>query len=251
MEYVCRRIFEPERPMRFLVLDGHRVGRIDGSARAMLEEVRQALSLRGVSLLLAGFSPTVCELLRTEAGRAWPEEAFFTCTDDALEWCEDRVIEAAEPARVHADDVLPAEGLDLAAGCSDAEAAELGRLLTLVDYRDGEAVVREGDVARELFVLASGAASVRVRLGDGGRCKRVGAIEPGVTFGEFALFENSRRIADVVADGPAACYVLPVERLTSLAMSNPTLHARLLRNIMRGMADRLRRATDEIRALED
>lgn len=174
MEYVCRRIFEPERPMRYLVLDGHRVGRIDGSARAMLEEVRQALSLRGVSLLLAGFSPTVCELLRADAGRPWPEDAFFACTDDALEWCEDRVIEAAEPARVHADDVLPAEGLDLAAGCSDAEAAELGRLLTLVDYRDGEAIVREGDVARELFVLASGAASVRVRLGDGGRWKRVG-----------------------------------------------------------------------------
>jgi hypothetical protein len=45
--------------------------------------------------------------------------------------------------------------------------------------------------------------------------------------------------------------VLPVERLTALSTEKPHLHARLLRNIMRGMADRLRRATDEIRALQD
>lgn len=251
MEVVCRRIFEPEREMRYLVLDGHRVGRIDGSARTLIEEVRDALLGRGVCLLLAGFSPAAAELLRAGARDPWPGDAFFACTDDALEWCEDRIIEASEPVRAAGDELLPLAALDLTAGCSADDAAMLGELVTRVDYRDGETIVREGDEARELFILAAGAASVRVRLGDGGRCKRVGAIEPGVTFGEFALFENSRRIADVIAAGPASCYVLPVERLTALAVGNPSLHARLLRNIMRGMADRLRRATDEIRALED
>ncbi|MCU0895048.1 MAG: glutaminase, partial [Rhodospirillales bacterium] len=251
MEFVCRRIFEPEREMRYLVLDGHRVGRIDGSARALIEEVREALRARGVCLLLAGFSPPAGDLLRAGTGEPWPEDAFFACTDDALEWCEDRIIEESEPQRAGGDELLPLGALDLTAGCSPEDAAVLGDLVSRVDYRDGETIVREGDEARELFILAAGAASVRVRLGHGGRCKRVGAIEPGVTFGEFALFENSRRIADVIAAGAASCYVLPVERLTALAVDNPSLHARLLRNIMRGMADRLRRATDEIRALED
>lgn len=250
MEYVCRRVFEAGREMLYLVLDGQRVGRIDGSARALIEEVRDALALRGVSLLLASFSATACERLRSDARRPWSEDAFFACVDDALEWCENQVIEGTAPERAHGDDVLPLAALDLAAGCTDEEAAALGDLVTLVGYDDGAAIVREGDAAGELFILAAGAASVRVRVGDGG-CRRVGAIEPGVTFGEFALFENSRRIADVVADGPAACYVLPVERLTALSAGNPGLHARLLRNIMRGMADRLRRATDEIRALQD
>jgi glutaminase len=237
--------------MRYLVLDGHRVGRIDGSARALIEEVREALGGRGVCLLLAGFSPPAGDLLRAGARKPWPEGAFFACTDDALEWCEDRIIEACEPQRAGGDEPLPLDAMDLTAGCSREDVAVLGELVNLVDYRDGETIVREGDEARELFILAAGAASVRVRLGHGGRCKRVGAIEPGVTFGEFALFENSRRIADVIAAGPASCYVLPVERLTALAVDNPRLHAALLRNIMRGMADRLRRATDEIRALED
>ena len=68
---------------------------------------------------------------------------------------------------------------------------------------------------------------------------------------QAALIRLDAPGVDVIAAGPASCYVLPVERLTALAVGNPSLHARLLRNIMRGMADRLRRATDEIRALED
>lgn len=252
MERLCRRIFDADRVMRFVIFDGHRVGVIDGSARTLLGEIRDALAGRDVPLLLAGFPQAAQDDLgRAGSQDVWAPGSFFATTDDALEWCEDRLIAEKTPSTEDADDLLPLSALDVVAGFSAAETAVLEELVTLTHYGPGEHIVREGSIASELFLMAAGAATVRVKTADQERCKRLSAIEPGVTFGEFALFEGTRRIADVVADGPVACYVLPVDRLDALAARHPVVHSKLMRNVLKAVTDRLRRATDEMRALED
>ena len=76
-------------------------------------------------------------------------------------------------------------------------------------------------------------------------------IAPGVAFGELALFDGGTRSADVVADEPSVCYVLPIAALDELAARNPGIRAKLLCNVGRELSARLRRADAEIRALEE
>lgn len=79
------------RGFAFLILDGGRVGRIDGSARRLLAMLREMLAAMGKPLLLAGFSEeAVAQLLHT--GEVWPADTVFASAESALTWCEDRLI---------------------------------------------------------------------------------------------------------------------------------------------------------------
>jgi glutaminase len=251
MERIAKRVASDAGGAEFLVLDGRRVGRVDPSARTLLADLRDGLASRGVRVLLAGFPPAPRDALTEGDAPAWRAEDLFASADEALEWCEDRLIARARAAA--GDDpsgVVPLGGMDVAAGLDEAELAVLGGLVSRAEYAPGEPIVREGDAAGELLMLAAGTATVSVRLGDDGRRKRLGSIGAGVTFGELALFEGGPRTADVTADGAAVCYVLPVARLRELSTAHPTLEARLLRSVGRVLAQRLRQANEEIRALE-
>jgi glutaminase len=174
---------------------------------------------------------------------------FFSDTDAALEWCENRLI-LEEPAAAH-DGVLPLAAMDIVAGLDAAEVARLQPIVREVRYGAGEAIVREGDPADTIFLLAMGLATVRIDLGDGTRTKRLSTIAPGLAFGEMALFDGGTRSADVVADEPSVCYVLPIAALDRLAARSPEIRTKLLFNMGRELSARLRRADAEIRALEE
>ena len=99
-------------------------------------------------------------------------------------------------------------------------------------------------------MLASGSATVNVRLDDGKRNTRMAAFRPGVAFGEFALFDGGTRVADVVAETNATCYVLAFERFAASCEGlEPELYHRILFALGRLLSDRLRRVTAEVRAL--
>jgi glutaminase len=72
-----------------------------------------------------------------------------------------------------------------------------------------------------------------------------------LAFGELALLDGGTRSADVIADEPTLCYVLPIAQLRTLASSHPEIQNKLILNIGRELSARLRRADAEIRSLAD
>ncbi len=62
-------------------------------------------------------------------------------------------------------------------------------------------------------------------MASGGRGSR---LQPGVSFGEFALFDRGRRVANVIAETPVTCYVLHFQRLEQLEATEPDLYHRVL-----------------------
>jgi glutaminase len=116
-------------------------------------------------------------------------------------------------------------------------------------FEAGETILREGDPARLLFVVASGSATVWLRAEDG-RPRRVACIGPGLTVGEMSLLDGGTRSADVIADERTLCYGLSVERLRELAVEHPNILVTILGNVTRYFSERLRRANREIQALE-
>jgi glutaminase len=181
----------------------------------------------------------------------WIEDSFFPDTDGALEWCENRLIGEEQADDKLEKGIMPLESMDILAGFHAREVALLRAIVDVASFAPGETIVREGDPADSLFLLARGQISVCLRLGNGTHQKRLATIAPGVAFGELAIFDGGTRSADVIADRPAICYVLTFAKLEELAARYPEIRTKLLCNIGRELSVRLRRADDEIRSLEE
>ena len=143
---------------------------------------------------------------------------------------------------------VPLGEVDILRDLSPAELALLEPSLEYRRYAEGEAIVREGEAADRLFMLTSGRADVCVTVG-GGAVHRVGTVEAGTTFGELVMFSGGKRTADVIAAGDTTCRVLSEPALAHLADVQPRLYIRLMKLVGRNLAERLRRANAEIRAL--
>jgi len=90
--------------------------------------------------------------------------------------------------------------------------------------------------------------SVLVPLRDGAH-QRVTSLGPGMEFGEMALIGQTTRSASVFADSEVTCLVLEAQDIERLSEQNPLFKIRLLENLAREMADRLRGANQWIAAL--
>ena len=94
-------------------------------------------------------------------------------------------------------------------------------------YAAGDIVVREGDPALNLFLVADGHAKVE-REGVG----QVGRLQPGDFFGELGLIEEHGRTATVVAEDELTCYLLPAWEFRSLLKEHPEMAVPMLHAVI-------------------
>ena len=94
-------------------------------------------------------------------------------------------------------------------------------------YAPGDTVVREGDPALNLFLVAQGHARVE-REGVG----QVGRLQAGDFFGELGLIEEHGRTATVIAEDELTCYLLPAWEFRSLLKEHPEMAVPLLHAVI-------------------
>jgi CRP-like cAMP-binding protein len=121
------------------------------------------------------------------------------------------------------------------AGASDREWAVLQRHCGREVVRRGHVLVRRGEIDRSLYVLLTGALAAQVDTADR-------PIRPGEVIGEVAFFDGSPRSATVVATEDSEVLHLTFDGYESLAASEPALARRLLMDLGRALAARLRSA---------
>jgi CRP-like cAMP-binding protein len=129
---------------------------------------------------------------------------------------------------------------------NEAELAIMKSVLSRRTYAAGEVVFREGDTSDELYTIAKGSASVRLRLSGPERETRLITFSPGTVFGEVALLDREARSATVEADDELVCYVLTRENFDQLTAGHPAVAIKLLTNLGREISGRLRRANRTI-----
>jgi len=112
-------------------------------------------------------------------------------------------------------------------------------------YRDGEEIVRQGEVGDCMFVIQEGQVEVLSELE--GEAFRLGQLGPGDFFGEMAIVEKQARAATVRAVGEAR--VLTVDKRTFLrrVQEDPTLAL----NILRTLCHRIRALDGEVAELRE
>ena len=251
LEHVFRKLAAELDSITYLILDMKRVLEIDDCAVTLLAEMEKVLAEDGKKVLLAHLPVAAGQVLTERREAGWTKDGFFPDIDAALEWCEDRLIAEESADNKCEKAVVPLEAMDMLAGFDANEIGLLRSIVEVAHYAPGEVIVREGDPADSLFLLAAGLVNVCLRLGDGTRQKRLATIAPGVAFGELAVFDGGTRSADVVAVLPAVCYILPLAKFDELAALHRGMRTKLLSNIGRELSARLRRADAEIRSLEE
>jgi glutaminase len=226
-----------------VVLEGHRLAGVDPPAVPLLHGLARALRASGQSLALACFPPS------DDSGKALVLDADrFPDLDAALEWWEDQVLDAALGPRDAL--VLPLEAQELLRGLSATVVAAIEAVCTVRELDRGAVLAREGDEAHAVYFLLSGRIGVRLRLDDGAHGGRLAAFGPGVAVGESALLESSTRSADLVVERPSIVAELRVDDLHVVEREHPGARATIYANLAQTLSDRLRRANQRIRALE-
>lgn len=235
-----------------VIFDLKRVNEIDTTGARILLQIQRALAMGGRHLLLSHLTPdgALARFLEDmEVTRAVTPARIFLDTDRALEWAEDRLI-ARELGAERLEDEFSVDHLDVLAGLSAGERDILRRVLVRRGYRRGEVVFREGDAGRELFIIARGSASVKLRLAGQERERRLATFSAGTVFGELALLDGGPRSASVEADEDLVCYVLSEAAFAALGREHPGIALALLTNLGRELSQRLRRANQTIFQLE-
>jgi CRP-like cAMP-binding protein len=121
------------------------------------------------------------------------------------------------------------KAVPLFAGCSKKELGEIALAADEIDVEAGKVLTREGDSAREFFVIVEGAADVR-RKG-----RKVATMDSGDFFGEIALVSSRPRTATVTATAPGRLLVVTDRAFQQLLRKMPSLQLKVLT----ALADRL------------
>jgi glutaminase len=233
----------------YLILDFNRVANFSEGAYGMLVGLIKSLSLQGKTVLMTSTKNryTMVNIIKKGVGYNESMPLFNSDDiDDALEWCEDRLL-AGQSSYVATEAPLAAQSI--LANFSHEEMAAFELMLEYRTYDKGMYICREGDPGDSLYFILSGQVSVTVSLAQQ-RSRRISTISAGSAFGEMAMLDRGKRSADIIADEKVTCLVLDFNLLE--AESSPLgmcIRWKLITNIGRELTRKLRQATMEIKFL--
>lgn len=234
-----------------VILDFRHVSAIDATGTLVVERLARRLGRRGTALLLANVTPEGRHGRAFLAHNAFVDPAtrgWFPDTDQAVEWAEQRGLEASGRSRLAE---IPLEQSDLAAGLAPEALATVESLLERHVVEAGHTLFREGDAGSALFLIAHGAVEISIAL-PGGRRTRIVTMAEGAIFGEAALLDGRPRSATALAIEPTVVYALSRDALfTRLARDAPDTAIKLLLNLARVLATRMRETNEIVRRLEE
>lgn len=265
-----------ERGADHIILDMRRVISIDTSGVESLKGLWSRLGNRGVYLAISHVAKErrknrspIPESVRTERRRnssrreIWrrledgdafgivSRDRFFSDTDSALAFCEERILsEHADPRPPRHRPAWDALDSVMFNGLSPGELRTVRRHMSSHRFAAGSVIFSRNDAGREVYFLRQGVAHVLIPVSGSERQVRISTLLPGALFGEMALFGNGTRSADVAAESDCLCYRLTIENLERLKRNHPHTALTLFENLGRLFAARLQDANDLIRELE-
>jgi CRP-like cAMP-binding protein len=106
--------------------------------------------------------------------------------------------------------------------CSKSDLAKIARIADEIDVPEGKELIREGELARQFFILIDGSAEVR-RNG-----RKVNTLGPGDFFGEIGLITDRLTSASVKTTTPARVLVITRGSFKSLLRDAPNIQLKVL-----------------------
>jgi MFS superfamily sulfate permease-like transporter len=228
-----------------IVLDFRGISDIDVSGATILRNLVERSRKRRKQLLLCNV-PAIHSAMIATIVAGGPELSVFPDLDSTLEWMEERVLRAQAESRARPA-LLPLEQHDFLQGLDSADLALLTPYLVLRELPAGATLCVEGDQADRMWLLTKGSVSVRLRVSDPRGSRRIASCATGTTVGEMAFVESGTRSASVVADEDTVCYEFERSAFDRILESHPAIANKLLSNLSRELARRVRRTSEDLR----
>ncbi|WP_241698380.1 Crp/Fnr family transcriptional regulator [Flaviflexus huanghaiensis] len=131
--------------------------------------------------------------------------------------------------------------VQLFAGLSEEDQAQLAELMTEETLRRGESLFHEGDSGEHLFIIVDG----KIKLGhaaDDGRENLIAILGPGEIIGELSLFDKGKRSTSATAVAPTTLLALSHVDLMRFIDGNPDMAKHMLAQL----AQRLRKTNEQM-----
>jgi CRP-like cAMP-binding protein len=106
--------------------------------------------------------------------------------------------------------------------CSKSDLAKIGKIADEIDLKEGKDLIREGELARQFFILLEGSAEVR-RNG-----RKINTLGPGDFFGEIGLVTDRLTSATVTTTSPVRALVITRASFKSLLHDWPAIQLKVL-----------------------
>lgn len=132
------------------------------------------------------------------------------------------------------------QGVPWFAACTDEQLVEIVRMAERLHVQDGEVILREGRLGRELYIILEGTVVV-TRAG-----RTVNEWGPGEYFGELAAIESAPRSATVTATSDLDVLIIGPRELEAMMEITGFRNALLV-----GMSRRIREADDKLAAIAE
>jgi glutaminase len=241
VEQLSRRLLHSSPDLRHLILDCRRIDQVDATVMHLLMPLKSMLAQRDVSLYVVNASSVLMNALKGDENAPLH---FSTSTELVLEECENLLIASETNNIANGKQQVPLNEIDITTDFSYQELELMHKAMRTVTYATGDVIIVEGAAAEELFMLAGGLVSVHMPMTESAQpiYRRVGAISAGTTFGEGSLYKEAFRTRRIIADEPCTCYVLSVKEFLSLTVRHPEMEIKLLKNLLKIVADRCHKA---------
>ena len=131
----------------------------------------------------------------------------------------------------------PQKTIPLFAGLRPLQAKIVTLMGEFRTFAQGDFIVRQGELGREMFVLINGRADARLNIDGASRLLRT--MTRGDVLGEMALIRQNQRTADVIAVDDVEAIVVDERFLQRMQKRYPRIGARIFLNIAKIVSDRL------------
>jgi len=241
----------------YLLLDMRHVQSIDYTAVHLFEQMHAQLAERGGQLLFSGMPSGLMEqrdferyLAQMGLVREGDGVMITETQDSALEWMEERILEAAGYIRNDEEKILDLKDFRLFREFNGQELAALAAYVSELSLRQGEKAFRSGDQGDELYLVRRGILRVLLPL-EGGKYHHLATICQGGVIGELAFLDRGVRSADVEAKVDTDLYLLSRSRFNELARANAAMGVQVFARLALSTAESLRQTDAELRILEE
>lgn len=248
---------EPELKLRrYIVLDMRRVQSVDFTAAHMLQLLEDILSERKGMLIFSHVpeqAPSGQDMEQYFAlmglGHKERRSRIFSHLDEALEWIEDRILEAERLER-NQEQALDIRDIHVVRQRKQETLAALEASMAVRSFQAGEKIFSRGDAGDELYIIRKG--TVRIVMPVGSKSyHHLATFGRGDVVGELAFIDRAPRSADAIAHTDTELYVLTRSRFDELSEKHHMLAMNLLEWIATVISARLRSTDRELQFLKE
>jgi len=248
---------EPDlRTKKYVILDMRAVGSVDITAAHMLDQIEARLTERAAYLTFSDLPhslPTGQDLQTyfDQVGLTKPTRnvKIFDLLDDALEWTENRLLQAEGLLESALEDPLELREIDLMKGLESEDLKAIEACVELRSFEPGQKIFNQGESGDELFLIRRGSVKILLPL-KGERYYHLATFSRGDFFGEMAFLDYGVRSAEAMASTATDIFTLSRARFNTIAVDPPFMSARVLARLARALAIRLRQTDAALQTLE-